>query len=125
MSASMGNPLEHLRDLQKRRGASKSSIPNDSIRGDVSRMQLSIKRQAQRFGNAGEIWEQLIPAKIRQDTRLSGISAGVLTVVTGSAATSYTLDGILRGGVDAQIRAASSGKIIRVRMRVGQIIPQE
>lgn len=120
----MGTPLEHLRDLQKRRGArGANAIPADSIRSDVARMRTSVERHGARFGNAAELWERLIPEKVREDTRLSGISGGILTVVTGSAATSYTLDRILRGGVDAEIRTASGGKITRVKMRVGQVNP--
>ncbi len=122
----MANPLEHLRDLQKRRGArGANAIPTESIRAEVTRLRTSVERNAERFGNAGELWERFIPANIRQDTRLSGIAGGILTIVTGSAATSYALDRILRGGVDAEIRTASAGKITRVRMRVGQVNPPQ
>ena len=122
----MGNPLEHLHDLQKRRGArSANTIPVDSIRSDITRLRTTVEKHAQRFGDAAELWERFIPANVRDDTRLSGISGGVLTVVTGSSATSYTLDRILRGGVDAEIRNASAGKITRVRMRVGQVNPPQ
>ena len=122
----MGNPLQHLHDLQKRRGArSANTIPVDSIRSDITRLRTTVEKHAQRFGDAAELWERFIPANVRDDTRLSGISGGVLTVVTGSAATSYTLDRILRGGVDAEIRNASAGKITRVRMRVGQVNPPQ
>ncbi len=115
-------PIDHLRDLQKWKGPKgRAAIPSDSIRKDVSQLKSTVERHAQRFGNAAELWEQFIPDNIRSDTRLSGLSAGVLTVVTSSASTSYALDRLLRSGVEDEIRQASRGKITRVRMRVGQV----
>jgi len=73
------------------------------------------------MGSAGDIWERIVPATIRADTRLSGITGGVLHVVTGSASTSYALDRLLREGAETAIRIASEGRITRVRMRVGRV----
>ncbi len=121
----MADSLDHLRDLQKWRGAAaggrRTAIPTDSIGGDVTRFRSDIERRSERFGNAAEVWAQLIPQQMRLDTRLAGLSGGTLTVVTGSAATSYALDRLLRGGVDHQILAATQGKILRVKMRVGKV----
>ncbi|MSR44363.1 MAG: hypothetical protein EXS15_03265 [Phycisphaerales bacterium] len=80
-----------------------------------------LDRRVARFGNAAEVWDRLIPQTIRDDTRLSGLSGGVLTVVTGSAATSFTLDRLLRSGVDHQIMTGTDGKITRIRLRVGRV----
>lgn len=73
------------------------------------------------MGNAAELWERIIPKKIRDDARLSGIAGGVLTVITGSAATSFALDRLLRATAQAELRAGSEGRIVRVRMRVGSV----
>ncbi len=121
----MSERLDHLRDLQKWRGMAaggrRTAIPTDSIRSEISRFKGEIERRSARFGNAAEVWARLIPEQVRSDTRLAGLSGGVLTVVTGSAATSYTLDRLLRGGIDHQILIATNGKIIRVKLRVGKV----
>ncbi|MSR69360.1 MAG: hypothetical protein EXS17_03335 [Phycisphaerales bacterium] len=121
----MADRLDHLRDLQKWRGAAaggrRTAIPTDSIRNEVSRFRTDIERRSERFGNAAEVWARLIPEQVRSDTRLSGLAGGTLTVVTGSAATSYALDRLLRGGIDHEILTATNGKIIRVKMRVGKV----
>ncbi|MSQ90632.1 MAG: hypothetical protein EXS01_04455 [Phycisphaerales bacterium] len=121
----MRDPLDHLRDLQKWRGAALgsrgASVPSDSIRGEVTRFRGGLDRRIERFGNAAEVWDRLIPQVIRDDTRLSGLSGGVLTVVTGSAATSFTLDRLLRSGIDNQILTGTGGKITRIRLRVGKV----
>ncbi len=121
----MTDSLSHLRDLQKWRGAAaggrRTAIPTGSIGGDVTRFRSEIERRSERFGNAAEVWASLIPEQLRSDTRLAGLSGGTLTVVTGSAATSYALDRLLRAGVSHQILTATNGKILRVRMRVGKV----
>ncbi len=117
--------LGHLRDLQKWRqpvvGGRGAAIPTDSIRGDIASIRRGIERRAERFGNAGEVWSRLVPEPMRSDTRLAGLSGGTLTVVTGSSATSYSLDRLLRGGLAQQIIAATNGKILQVKLRVGAL----
>lgn len=118
--------IEHLKSLQERRSSKALRVCGETIGGDLSRLRASLVRTAKRMGTAGEIWERVIPARVRRDTRLSGITGGVLHVVTGSAATSYALDRCLREGAEAAIRQASEGRIIRVRMRVGAVdLPPE
>ncbi|MBM4009047.1 MAG: hypothetical protein FJ285_05580 [Planctomycetes bacterium] len=117
----MGNPIEHLKGLQERRSSRGTVIPKSTIGAEVRQLRASLERTARRMGSAGDIWERIVPATIRADTRLSGITGGVLHVVTGSASTSYALDRLLREGAETAIRIASEGRITRVRMRVGRV----
>jgi len=117
----VGNPVEHLKGLQERRSTRGTTIPKSTIGAEVKQLRTSLERTARRMGSAGDIWERLVPDSIRADTRLSGITGGVLHVVTGSASTSYALDRLLREGAEDAIRMASEGRITRVRMRVGRV----
>ena len=118
----MRDPIRHLKDLQRWRGAKGyQAIVAGSIATDLTSLKAGLERQASRLGNAVEIWQRVIPKEICEDTRISGLAAGVLAVITGSAATSYALDRALRGGAEGQLRAASEGRIIRVRMRIGKV----
>jgi len=119
--ARVGNPIEHLKGLQERRSARGTVIPKSTIGAEVKQLRASIERTARRMGTAGDIWERIVPDSIRADTRLSGITGGVLHVVTGSASTSYALDRLLREGAEDAIRTASEGRITRVRMRIGRV----
>lgn len=118
----MEDPIKHLEELQKWRAPrGGSAMPGDSIRSDVARLRGSVERHVARFGDAAQLWESCIPNAIWRDTRLSGLSGGVLTVITGSAATSFELDRVLRSGAQEKLRAGSRGRIARVRMRVGSL----
>lgn len=117
----VGNPIEHLKALQERRSSLGTTIPITTISRDVKQLRTTVERIARRMGSAGDIWERIVPARIRADTRLSGITGGVLHVVTGSASTSYALDRLLREGAEDAIRIASEGRITRVRMRIGSV----
>jgi len=119
--ASVGNPIEHLKGLQERRSARGIVIPKTSIGAEVKQLRASLERTAKRMGSAGDIWQRVVPGAIRSDTRLAGITGGVLHVVTGSASTSYKLDRLLREGAEEAIRVASEGRITRVRMRIGRV----
>lgn len=118
----MQGPLEHLQALQKWRCAKgRAAAPSGSIQADVTKLQNEVERHAARFGNAAQLWEEFIPTEIHADTRLSGLSGGVLSIVTSSAATSFALDRVLREGAQEQLRRASKGKISRVRVRIGAL----
>lgn len=117
------DPIEQLKNLQRWRGPKwPRQIVAGSIASEVSGVKAGLQRQATRLGNAVEAWEAVIPDSIRVDTRISGLAAGVLTVITGSATVSYALDRHLRSGGEAALRAATDGRVIRVRYRVGKVI---
>ena len=122
MHASMSDPLKRLQQVQAWRAPKGwATIPAAPVSAEIARLKAAITRQSARMGDAAELWERIIPAAIREDTRLSGLAGGVLSVITGSAATTFALDRLLRGGGEARLREGSEGRIVRVRMRVGQI----
>ena len=120
------DPIEQLKNLQRWRGPHTGKggqkIVAGSIASELKSVKAGLERQATRLGNAVEAWEAAIPDSIRVNTRISGLAAGVLTVVTGSAAVSFALDRHLRSGGEAALRAATDGRVIRVRYRVGKVI---
>ena len=121
----MSDPIKRLQQVQAWRAPKgRAAIPTESVSVEIGRMKASIVRQAKRMGNAAELWERIVPEALRRNTRLSGLAGGVLTFVTDSAATTYALDRLLRGGAEAQLREGSEGRIVRVRMRVGAVDAQ-
>jgi hypothetical protein len=93
--------------------------PRDlSIGREVEAIRKSMERLAKRLGDAGALWLELVPAELAAHCRLEGMRGGVLEVSVDSQAARYALDRLLRGGVEASLRARSTPPVAKVRIRV-------
>jgi hypothetical protein len=112
--------LQRLLQLQASRGRRPADA---SIAGPVLSVADSAQRTQRRLGELAELWQELLPRDLVQHTALAGFRGGVLQVTTDSAATSFELDRLLRGGIEAQLRRRFRGTLVRIRMRVEPLDP--
>ncbi|MHC4983041.1 MAG: DciA family protein [Planctomycetota bacterium] len=80
----------------------------------------TIAKRARRLGKLAEIWDELIPAGIRDHTALEGFSHGVLTVAVDSAAHRFKLSVLLDGGLRRQIQARFDAALRKIRLIPGR-----
>lgn len=110
--------LQRIGQLQAWRGRR----PFDpSIAGFVSAVADGAQRTQRRLGELAELWQELLPPEIANQTALAGLRGGVLQVTADSSAVSFELDRLLRGGVEADLRRRYRGTLVRIRIRVEQI----
>lgn len=82
--------------------------------GDAGKMQ-------RKLGRLAALWTELVPESLASRTRLAGLHRGVLQVAVDSAATSFELDRLLRGGVLLQLQRRHTGTLVRVKVVVAAI----
>jgi hypothetical protein len=123
MQAPVADPaLRRLIALQRAKGGARPSereIADTS--SDFRAMGDELRRAARRLGGIIEAWDDLVPAFLRDSTRVDGFERGTLSVTAESSATLYALDREMRAGLEAALRDATGGRLHRVRGRIGRI----
>lgn len=77
-----------------------------------------IKRPYRQLGGVAEIWQRLVPAELAAHTRLVSLARGTLTIAVNSSARLYTLDAMLRRGLESELISTCRGAAVRrVRLR--------
>ncbi len=74
-----------------------------------------VTKPAEKIDDVLDLWISLIPANLKDHTRLIGFSRGTLTVATESATTRAELDAKLRAGLLRQFQTGSRGAIYRIK----------
>lgn len=114
--------LRRLIALQRAKGGSR---PSERQIADTSAAFRAIgdelRRSAKRLGGIMEAWDDLVPASLREATRVDSFERGTLTVTADSSATIYALDREMRSGLEAALQNATGGRLQRVRGRIGRI----
>ncbi len=82
-------------------------------------MAEEFKDAAKRVGATGGLWVQHCPAEMVGRTSVQGVARGVLTIAVDNASTRFALDRWLRGGGEAEIIAASTTPIRKVKLVIG------
>jgi len=83
-------------------------------------MKHKLERRVRQLSRLAVVWDEVVPAQIREHTALESFSAGVLTVVVDSAPHRFQLETMLRGGLKHAIQAGFSGSLNKVRLVPGQ-----
>ena len=83
-------------------------------------MQHTLAKRVKQLARLAEIWDEVIPAPIREHTALESFRRGTLTVVVDSAAHRFQLKTLLPGGLLTELRRRFSGALNRVRLVPGQ-----
>ncbi len=105
--------IERLRRL---RGAGADRDP--SIAPLIAATAREAGRRRQRLGAFIELWEGLVPARLAERSRVIALRGGVVHVAADSAPAAWELDRLLRGGLEAQLRAGFPATLTRVRISV-------
>jgi len=87
-------------DLRQSRGLQSPDLSLGFLRQQFERQ---IEKPARQLGDLGEVWRELVPGDLVEQTRLESLSRGVLKVAARSAGAHYELDRLLRGGLQRQI----------------------
>ena len=74
-----------------------------------------ISKPAEKLDGVSELWQTLVPANLRNRSRLLGLARGVLTVALDSATIRSELDARLRAGLLRQLQTESKGAIFKVK----------
>lgn len=110
---------DHLSNLRRWRNKAE---PDLSLGFLPKFFKKEVQKPYQQLGALVEIWQRLIPPELAVQTRLQGLSRGVLQVVVGSSSALYQIDRLLRQGVQQQIITEHRGPAFRkIQLRVGMV----
>ncbi len=83
-------------------------------------MNKTLAKRVRQLGSLATVWDEVIPASIREHTALEGLSRGTLTVMVDSASHRFNLRTLLSGGLLKDIQARCPQAINKVRLVPGQ-----
>jgi len=74
-----------------------------------------VAKPASQLDGLHEVWQELVPEKLRAKSRLVGLAKGTLTIALDSAPVRAELDAKLRSGLLRSLQLASKGKVFKVK----------
>ncbi len=83
-------------------------------------MNKTLAKRVRQLGALATVWDEVIPASIREHTALEGFYRGTLTVTVDSASHRFNLNTLLKGGLLKEIQARCPQAINKVRLVAGQ-----
>lgn len=116
----MSDALTRLDQLRARRARPQ---PKWSIDGLIDAVEKDSRKRQRNLGELIELWERLLPPEVARQTKLQTFRAGVLTVIVETSPARFELDRALRGGLEAALRQAFRGSLVRVKVIVGTFDP--
>ncbi|MGC9454595.1 MAG: DUF721 domain-containing protein [Phycisphaerae bacterium] len=102
---------------QQRRPAERASHVSGPIQ---MLMKYRLAKRVRALSSIAGIWDELVPADIRDHTALERMERGTLIVMVDSAAHRFRLQMLLNGGLMAQIRRRFPGPLNKIRLVPGQ-----
>jgi hypothetical protein len=115
-------PIRTIEELRRHRARPQRETSIAPIVGAWARNATRVQR---RLGELIALWEELLPAEVASRTAVTGLRGGTLQVNVDSAAAMYELDRLLRGGLEQSLRERWRGSLMRVRVRLGPLGPDE
>lgn len=106
---------EHLANLRAWRNR---QAPDQSLAFLKDQFRREVEMPHQQIGRLATLWQDLVPADILDRTALVSFTRGLLTVEVPDSATLYQLTGLLRAGLQEQLRSHSRSALRRVTVRV-------
>lgn len=83
-------------------------------------MNNTLAKRVRQLSSLVAVWDEVIPASIREHTALETFHQGTLTVMVDSASHRFNLRTLLSGGLLREIQARCPQPINRVRLVPGQ-----
>jgi hypothetical protein len=83
-------------------------------------MKYVLAKKVRQLGKLAEIWDELIPAEIREHTALDGLNRGTLSVIVDSSAHRFQLQTLLMAGLERELKARFIGPLDKIRLMPGQ-----
>ncbi len=83
-------------------------------------MKYHLARRVRALSRLASIWDEVVPAEIREHTALERFQRGTLTVMVDSAAHRFRLQMLLNGGLLGEIQSRFPDALKKVRLVPGQ-----
>ena len=83
-------------------------------------MKHNLGKRVRQLGKLAVVWDDVLPATIREHTALDSFQRGVLTVLVDSSSHRYQLQTLLTAGLMKEIRNRFSGPLNKIRLVPGQ-----
>jgi DNA-binding transcriptional ArsR family regulator len=112
-------------EIERRRALFGRRQRNLSIADMVAGIRRTSERTNRRLGEIVALWEEMLPADLVEQTRMTSMRGGVLRVTVPSSTVGYELDRLLREGLLADLRSRFRGTLSRVVVRVGDITAED
>ncbi|MCL2700067.1 MAG: DUF721 domain-containing protein [Phycisphaerae bacterium] len=107
-----------LQTIWQQRRASGGGVP---LSGPLSLlMKRSLAKRVRQLGALASVWDELVPATIRDHTALEGFSGGTLTVTVDSASHRFQLQTLLAAGLLKQLQSRLPMALNKVKLVPGQ-----
>jgi hypothetical protein len=105
---------ERSADLSKLRAWRVRREYDTSIGASVRDAAARVEQQRRAGRGAGESWEQLVPARVRERCHVVLVQRGVLTVKVSDAAARFEVDRWLRAGGELELVKRAGIRKVRV-----------
>ncbi len=120
----MSDPNAHDAQLQRLRQWRTRPDRDVSMAFIEDQFKREVTKPHKQVNALAELWEQLVPDDLRQQTRLESLTRGVLKVCVESSAVRFELDRLLRDGLERELITRCTGPVFRrIRLQVGPIDP--
>ena len=83
-------------------------------------MKRTLGKKVRQLSKLAVVWDDVLPATIREHTALDSFQRGVLTVLVDSSSHRYQLQTLLAAGLMKEIRNRFSGPLNKIRLVPGQ-----
>ena len=83
-------------------------------------MKHTLGKKVRQLSKLAVVWDEVLPATIREHTALDSFRRGVLTVMVDSSSHRYQLQMLLTAGLMTEIRNRFSGPLNKIRLVPGQ-----
>jgi len=83
-------------------------------------MKHKLGKKVRQLSKLAVVWDEVLPATIRDHTALDSFQRGILTVLVDSSAHRYQLQTLLTAGLMKEIRKRFSGPLNKIRLVPGQ-----
>ncbi len=113
---------EHLEKLQAWKQRREKDVTLSFLPGQFKR---EVEKPFKQLGDLVGLWEELVPRELAAQTKLEGVSRGVLNVRVSSSSHLYELDRLLRESVENELKRRHRGPLVRVKLRVGVLEQDE
>ncbi|MDP6045776.1 MAG: DUF721 domain-containing protein [Phycisphaerae bacterium] len=83
-------------------------------------MKHKLGKKVRQLSKLAFVWDEVLPATIRDHTALDSFNRGVLTVMVDSASHRYQLKKLLAAGLEKEIRTRFAGPLNKIKLVPGQ-----
>lgn len=113
-------PLDRLRRVVERRARPEPDLGIGRALGAVAR---GARRDERSVGAIVDVLLATLPERLLARVRVEGVRGDAVSLVAESASVRWALDRTHRAELEARLRAATDGRVQRIRLRLGTAQP--